>query len=232
MKTLIKANDRGLANHGWLQSAHTFSFADYYNPERMGFSVLRVINEDFIAAGTGFGMHPHRDMEIISYVVEGALEHKDSMGTESVIKPGEVQRMSAGTGVRHSEFNPDTKNRTHLLQIWLLPEKTGIQPSYEQKSFANELATNDLILVASKNGRQGSVSINQDVNLYACKSSQKKELLFSIQKNRNIWLQNIKGELQVDDVTLAAGDAIALEQTESINLKSNAGSEFLIFDLP
>ena len=154
------------------------------------------------------------------------------MGTESVIKPGEVQRMSAGTGVRHSEFNPDTKNRTHLLQIWLLPEKTGIQPSYEQKSFANELATNDLILVASKNGRQGSVSINQDVNLYACKSSQKKELLFSIQKNRNIWLQNIKGELQVDDVTLAAGDAIALEQTESINLKSNAGSEFLIFDLP
>lgn len=221
-----------MADHGWLKSAHTFSFANYYNPERMGFSVLRVINEDYIAAGAGFGMHPHQDMEIISYVVEGALEHKDSMGTESTIKPGEVQRMSAGTGVRHSEFNPDAKNKTHLLQIWLLPEKTGIKPSYEQKSFSNELASNELILVASKAGHQGSVTINQDVNLYACKSSQAKEFIFSTQKNRNIWLQNIKGKLQVDDTTIDAGDAIAFDNTESINLKSLAGSEFLIFDLP
>lgn len=232
MKTIIKANDRGQANHGWLQSAHTFSFADYYNPERMGFSVLRVINEDFIAGGTGFGMHPHRDMEIISYVVEGALEHKDSMGTESVIRPGEVQRMSAGTGVRHSEFNPDAKNRTHLLQIWLLPEKNGIAPSYEQKSYEQVLASNDLVLVASKSGRDGSVTINQDVNLYACKSSQAKQLSFKTLQNRKIWLQNIKGLVQVDDSILEPGDAISFEKTEFINLKSQAGSEFLIFDLP
>mgnify|MGYP001309144601 CR=1 FL=1 len=232
MKTIIKANDRGQANHGWLQSAHTFSFADYYNPERMGFSVLRVINEDFIAGGTGFGMHPHRDMEIISYVVEGALEHKDSMGTESVIRPGEVQRMSAGTGVRHSEYNPDANNRTHLLQIWLLPEKTGIKPSYEQKSYEHDLSSNDLVLVASKSGRDGSVTINQDVNLYACKSTQAKELSFKTLQNRNIWLQNIKGVLQVDDSILEPGDAISFEKTELIKLKSQAGSEFLIFDLP
>ena len=232
MMTLIQSKDRGLANHGWLKSFHTFSFADYDNPERMGFGPLRVINEDRIDAGTGFGAHPHRDMEIISYVIDGALEHKDSMGTETIIRPGDVQRMSAGTGIRHSEYNHSKTQQTHFLQIWIVPEKQGVPPSYDQKSFEDAFQTNALVLVGSKTGRDGSITINQDVNLYACKSNGEGSQLISNISNRRIWVQNIKGQVTVNEQLCQAGDAVGFEKTESISLKWSAGSEFLVFDLP
>jgi redox-sensitive bicupin YhaK (pirin superfamily) len=232
MMTLIQSKDRGLANHGWLKSFHTFSFADYYNPERMGFGPLRVINEDRIEAGTGFGTHPHRDMEIISYVIDGALEHKDSMGTETIIRPGDVQRMSAGTGIRHSEYNHSKTQQTHFLQIWVVPENMGIPPSYDQKSFETSFQTNALVLVGSKTGRDGSITINQDVDLYACKSNGEGSKLISDKSNRRIWVQNIKGQVTVNEQLCQSGDAVGFEKTESVSLKWSAGSEFLVFDLP
>ncbi len=232
MTTLIKSNERGQADHGWLKSHHTFSFANYYNPARMGFGVLRVINEDRIAGGTGFGTHPHRDMEIISYAVDGALEHKDSMGTETVIRPGEIQRMSAGTGVRHSEYNHSPDKEAHFLQIWILPEKEGLAPSYAQKSFASDFAKSDLTLVASKSGRNGSVTLNQDVNLYACKAQQAGEKVFKTSLQRKTWVQVIKGKVQVGSADLDSGDAAGIEDVESVNLKWTSGAEFLFFDLP
>jgi redox-sensitive bicupin YhaK (pirin superfamily) len=232
MMTLIQSKDRGLANHGWLKSFHTFSFADYYNPERMGFGPLRVINEDRIEAGTGFGTHPHRDMEIISYVIDGALEHKDSMGTETIIRLGDVQRMSAGTGIRHSEYNHSKTEQTHFLQIWVVPENMGIPPSYDQKSFETSFQTNALVLVGSKTGRDGSITINQDVDLYACKSNGEGSKLISDKSNRRIWVQNIKGQVTVNEQLCQSGDAVGFEKTESVSLKWSAGSEFLVFDLP
>lgn len=232
MMTLIQSKDRGLANHGWLKSFHTFSFADYYNPERMGFGPLRVINEDRIEAGTGFGTHPHRDMEIISYVIDGALEHKDSMGTETIIRLGDVQRMSAGTGIRHSEYNHSKTQQTHFLQIWVVPENMGIPPSYDQKSFETSFQTNALVLVGSKTGRDGSITINQDVDLYACKSNGEGSKLISDKSNRRIWVQNIKGQVTVNEQLCQSGDAVGFEKTESVSLKWSAGSEFLVFDLP
>ncbi len=232
MMTLILSQDRGLAHHGWLKSFHTFSFADYYNPERMGFGPLRVINEDRIEAGTGFGTHPHRDMEIISYVIDGALEHKDSMGTETIIRPGDVQRMSAGTGIRHSEYNHSKTQQTHFLQIWVVPENMGIPPSYDQKSFETSFQTNALVLVGSKTGRDGSITINQDVDLYACKSNGEGSKLISDKSNRRIWVQNIKGQVTVNEQLCQSGDAVGFEKTESVSLKWSAGSEFLVFDLP
>lgn len=232
MMTLIQSKDRGHANHGWLKSLHTFSFADYYDPERMGFGPLRVINEDRIDAGTGFGAHPHRDMEIISYVIDGALEHKDSMGTESVIRTGDVQRMSAGTGIRHSEYNHSKSQPAHFLQIWIVPENVGVPPSYDQKSFEAAFQTNALVLVGSKTGRDGSITINQDVDLYACKSSGEGSKLISNKSNRRIWVQNIKGQVTVNEQLCQAGDAVGFEKTESISLKWSVGSDFLVFDLP
>lgn len=227
-----KSNDRGLADHGWLKSRHTFSFADYYEPKFMGYSVLRVINEDRIEGGTGFGTHGHRDMEIISYVVEGALEHKDSIGTVATILPGEIQRMSAGTGVRHSEYNKLKDAQTHFLQIWIEPDQTGIQPGYEQKSFSESFGGSDLILVGSKSGKKGSISINQDVDLYACKSIDGSERQFKTFTHRHHWVQVIGGEVVCDNEKLQAGDGAAIDGVETFKLSWGKAAEFLLFDLP
>ncbi len=227
-----KSQERGHADHGWLKSMHTFSFADYYDPKHMGFSVLRVINEDRIDGGTGFGTHGHRDMEIISYVIDGALEHKDSMGSDVVIKPGEVQRMSAGTGVRHSEYNHLKDRSTHFLQIWIMPEQNGVAPSYDQKSFTNDFGCSDLILVGSKNGRNGSVTINQDVDLYAAKAQDAGEKMLKTHKHRNLWVQVIKGDVDVEGTKLVSGDGAGITEVESLKLQWSKGAEFLLFDLP
>ena len=232
MITVRKSNDRGLANHGWLNSNHTFSFADYYDPNHMGYSVLRVINEDRILGGTGFGTHGHRDMEIISYVIDGALEHKDSMGTETVIRPGEVQRMSAGTGVRHSEYNHQKEKETHFLQIWIMPEKTGIEPSYAQKSFSNDFGCSDMVLVASRNGKNGSITLNQDVDLYVAKAQDNGEKVLKTFKHRHTWIQVVKGEVKVEGATLTNGDGAGIDNVEALKIEWSKDSEFLVFDLP
>lgn len=227
-----RSSERGHANHGWLEARHTFSFANYHDPAHMGFSVLRVINEDRIAGGAGFPPHSHQNMEIITYIVEGELEHKDSMGNTATIKPGEVQRMSAGTGVRHSEYNHLKDRPTHLLQIWLLPDQAGYPAGYEQKDFSERLASGDLVLVASNTGRDKSVSIHQDVDLYALKSATAGERILNTDEVRAYWLQVIKGVVKVNDVNLAAGDAASSSVLTRLHLKWQAGSEFLLFDLP
>ncbi|KYG66434.1 quercetin 2,3-dioxygenase [Bdellovibrio bacteriovorus] len=228
-----RANDRGNAQHGWLNSKHTFSFGEYYDRDFMGFSVLRVINEDRIQGGTGFDTHGHRDMEIISYVIEGALEHKDSMGSDVVIKPGEVQRMSAGTGVRHSEYNHLQDQATHFLQIWILPEVLGVKPSYDQKAFfQNDFSCSDMVLVGSRNGRNGSVSINQDVDMYAVKATDDGEKLLKTYLHRHIWIQVVKGDVKVENETLNSGDGAGITGVESLRITWTKGSEFLVFDLP
>lgn len=232
----LKSSERGYADHGWLKSFHSFSFADYHNPNRMGFSVLRVINEDFIEAGQGFPTHGHRDMEIVSYVVRGSLKHKDSMGNETIIKPGEVQRMSAGTGVRHSEYSIEKSNDTHLIQIWLLPRSLGISPSYGQKDFTESLSQKDLVLVASPDGDEGSVSIHQDARVWAHRKSSL-DTEFSFSTTKSYWLQNIGEALRVvhkaEVFELAAGDALAVSQEEAVlKLSSQGNSEFLLFELP
>lgn len=232
MITLRKSLDRGHANHGWLDSYHTFSFADYYDPNHMNCSVLRVINEDKIDAGTGFGTHGHQEMEIITYIIEGALEHKDSMGNQTIIKPGEVQRMSAGTGIKHSEYNPSIDLPVHLLQIWLLPEKKAITPSYDQKSFTEALLTNKLVLVASKDGLENSVSINQDVKMYACRSKISGVEKLTITPNRTFWIQLIKGSLSANDLQMKPGDGATFKNEEFMQLLWQPESEFIIFDLP
>ncbi len=228
---LRKSQERGDANHGWLHSKHTFSFAEYYDPQFMGFGPLRVINEDRIAGGTGFSTHGHRDMEIISYVIDGALEHKDSMGNTTIIKPGEVQRMSAGTGVRHSEYNHEKTNEAHFLQIWIMPEKNGINPSYDQKSFEQELADSKVVLVASKNGQEGSVSLNQDAKIFAAKTKKDGSFELKTQVDRKVWIQVISGQVNVSEVELKSGDAAGFEREEKLNLNWLAGSEFIIFDM-
>jgi Pirin-related protein len=227
-----RSNERGDAQHGWLNSKHTFSFADYYDPKHMGFSVLRVINEDRIDGGTGFNPHGHRDMEIISYVIDGALEHKDSMGTNAVIKPGEVQRMSAGTGVRHSEMNHLKDQVTHFLQIWIMPAQIGVEPGYDQKSFSNDFGCSDMILVASQNGRNGSITVNQDVDMYAAKAQDAGEKKLKTFKHRHIWVQVIKGNVKVEDTVLNPGDGAGVTDVETLKLSWDAGSEFIVFDLP
>jgi redox-sensitive bicupin YhaK (pirin superfamily) len=223
-----KSAERGAANHGWLKSYHTFSFADYFDEEFMNFGNLRVINEDKIAGGTGFGKHPHRDMEIITYVISGALSHQDSMGNSSTILPGEVQIMSAGSGVFHSEFNEKKDQETHLLQIWILPKEKNIAPRYDQKSFASD---NELTLVVSGSGRAGSLQINQEAEIFLGKFSAKKQCDFAIKQKRKIWIQIISGEISVNDFTLESGDAIAVEDEKSIRLEAKKDAEFLLFDL-
>lgn len=232
MINVRKSDSRGDANHGWLKSKHTFSFADYYDENFMGFGPLRVINEDRIDGGTGFGTHGHKDMEIISYVIDGAIQHKDSMGNVAIVKPGEVQRMSAGTGVRHSEQNDLKDKVTHFLQIWIMPEKNGIAPSYGQKSFENDFGCSDMILVASKSGRNGSVSMNQDVDMYAAKAQDAGEKTVKTYVHRKLWVQVIAGEVKVDGTRLEAGDGAGITQVEALKLEWTKGSEFLFFDMP
>jgi hypothetical protein len=232
MIIIRKANKRGHANHGWLDTYHTFSFADYYDPAQMGFAVLRVINEDRIAGGMGFGTHPHQNMEIITYVIDGALAHKDSMGNEATINPGDVQHMSAGTGVRHSEFNPNKEIGTHLYQIWILPKKIGIKPQYGQKSFIESLEKNKFILVASQDGREGSVQVNQDLNMFIGKSKTAGEKKLAAVTSRHYWIQMVKGELKIDGKTLNASDGAGISQVKELNLMWGPESEFILFDMP
>lgn len=231
MLQLRKSEERGYADHGWLKSRHTFSFANYYDPRHMGFKNLRVINEDRIAGGTGFGAHPHQDMEIISYVVEGALEHKDSMGTVAVIKPGEVQRMSAGTGVIHSEYNAQRDKETHFFQIWIMPNERGVKPGYGQKSFEADLNSKKLVLVVSNDGRDGSISIRQDADMYVSRLKAGDELNFGIRQGRGVWVQVIKGNLKVGDEFLNIGDAFSSQEAQGLNITATENSEFILFDL-
>jgi hypothetical protein len=232
MITLRPAHERGIANFGWLDSRHTFSFGEYFDPNHMGFADLRVINEDKVAPGRGFATHGHRDMEIISYVLEGGLEHKDSIGTGSIIRPGDVQRMSAGTGIMHSEYNASKTDPVHFLQIWILPEKKGIAPGYEQKTFSAAEKQGQLRLVGSRDGRDGSITIHQDVNLYATVLSEGDEVQHPLTEGRVAWLQVVRGSIQLNDRTLAAGDGAAIAGEPLITLKGAADSaEVLLFDL-
>lgn len=231
MTYLRKSSERGAANHGWLKSMHTFSFANYHDPQHMGFGPLRVINEDRIQGGTGFSSHGHQDMEIISYVIHGALRHKDSMGNESIIHPGEVQRMSAGTGVIHSEFNHLHDQETHFLQIWILPEKQGLPPGYQQKSFSDDFAKNDFIQVISHHGSNGTLSLNQDINMYIGKASQDGEFNLKTRPQRFLWVQMIRGDLTTQDISLSTGDGLGLTKIENLKLQWKKNSEFIVFDM-
>ncbi|MDA8107083.1 MAG: pirin family protein [Betaproteobacteria bacterium] len=226
-----RAEERGLADHGWLRSFHSFSFADYHDPAHVGFGALRVINEDRIQPGTGFGTHGHRDMEIISYVLEGALAHRDSMGNGSTIVPGDVQRMSAGRGVMHSEFNHEPHGVTHFLQIWIEPDVRGIAPSYEQKRFAPEEKRGRLCLVASPDGREGSVTINQDAFVYAALLDGAERVTHRLAPGRRAYLHLARGRLSANGVPLAAGDALKATQVDEIVLEHGAAAEVLLFDL-
>jgi redox-sensitive bicupin YhaK (pirin superfamily) len=228
---LRKAEERGRADHGWLDSRHTFSFADYHDPEHMGFRSLRVINEDRVSPGQGFGTHPHRDMEIISYVLEGALEHKDSMGTSSVIRPGEVQRMTAGKGVLHSEYNPSRTDPVHFLQIWIVPEKNGLTPGYEQKAFGDPERRNRLRLVASRDGRDGSLRIHQDAELYTTLMTKGERVAQALRPGRHAWIQVARGAVDLNGKAMKAGDGAAASGERSLELAATADTEVLIFDL-
>jgi len=230
MITIRKADERGHADHGWLDTYHTFSFADYLDPEHMGFRTLRVINEDRVRGGRGFGTHGHRDMEIISYVLEGALGHRDSTGTDGVIRPGEVQRMSAGTGVMHSEMNASDKDIVHFLQIWILPERGGIAPGYEQKKFEDDEKRGKLRVVASPDARDGSVKIHQDVTLYTTLLEDGQSVTHDFAPNRYGWVQVARGEVEVNGRKLEAGDGAAIENESRVTL-TGKGAEVLLFDL-
>lgn len=231
MLTIRKSEERGHLDHGWLDTRHTFSFASYVDRNHMRFRSLRVINEDIVQPGQGFSTHPHDNMEIITYVLEGALAHRDSMGNGSVIRPGEVQRMSAGTGITHSEFNHSESEPVHLLQIWILPAKRGITPSYEQHYFPPEKRSGRLCLVASPDGAGDSLKINQDARVYVCLLATGERVVHESAANRGIWIQVARGEISVNRIRLAAGDGAAMKQEPRIELESAAASEFLLFDL-
>ena len=231
MINIRRSNDRGHANHGWLDTHFSFSFADYYDPNFMGFRDLRVINEDFIEPGQGFPKHGHRDMEIITYMISGEISHRDSMGNGETIHPNEVQRMTAGTGVLHSEYSSPT-DRTHLLQIWILPEKRNLQPGYEQKEFATEDKQGKLKLIASRGGDDGSVHINQDVKVYASVLKDAEAVRINLAEGRHAWIQLISGELDVNGEKLLTGDGAAISDETSLKLRSlSTNTEFLLFDL-
>ncbi len=232
MKEIRRSQERGYADHGWLKSFHTFSFADYFDPEHVEFGPLRVINEDRVQAGAGFGTHGHRDMEIISYVLDGALAHKDSMGNGSTIRPGDVQRMSAGTGVRHSEFNPSTKEPVHFLQIWIQPSAQGIAPSYEEKRFSAEEKRGRLRIIASPDRSEGSVLINQDARVFAGLFDGQETASLRVRPGRRIYVHVARGEVTANDVSLNAGDALKLTDTEELVLKGGNQAEVIVFDLP
>jgi len=232
MITLRKSQERGYADHGWLKSFHSFSFADYYDPAHMGFGPLRVINEDRVAPGTGFGTHGHRDMEIISYVLEGELAHKDSMGNGSVIRPGDVQRMSAGSGVRHSEYNHAREQTTHFLQIWIEPNVAGIAPSYEEKRFSDTDRQGRLLLVASADGADGSVRIHQDARMYVSRLSAGQALAADIAAGRLGYLHVIQGSVSVNGQRLDGGDAAKIRDEGRLAISAEGDAELLLFDLP
>ena len=232
MKTQIRrGNERGRADHGWLNSFHTFSFADYYDPKHMGFRSLRVINEDRVAAGGGFPRHGHRDMEIISYVLEGALAHKDTTGTSAVIKPGDVQRMSAGTGVSHSEMNASKVDAVHFFQIWIVPDRAGHAPGYEQKAFTTEERQGKLRLVASNDGRDDSITIHQDAALSAGLFAPGESATHVVGPNRNAWIQVARGAIEVNGEKLVAGDGLSAEGAGGLTIKGAEDAEVLVFDL-
>jgi redox-sensitive bicupin YhaK (pirin superfamily) len=234
-----RSQERGHANHGWLDSFHTFSFADYYDPKFMGYSVLRVINEDKIEGSAGFPTHGHRDMEIITYIISGALEHKDSLGNASKILPGEVQRMTAGRGVRHSEYNSLTSEETHLLQIWIQPNAPNLDPGYEQRSYDKDKAKQGPVLVASGKreqnvtGNSGPVFLNQDIELFVCQADVEGRHVVSLKKDRCLWLQVVKGQLMVENnQVLKSGDGAAISDLSEVFLNWQAQTEYLLFDLP
>jgi hypothetical protein len=231
MITVRRSEERGGGNHGWLNTRHTFSFSDYWDPRWMGFRSLRVINEDRVAPASGFGTHPHSDMEIITYVLEGELEHKDSLGTGSVILPGDGQRMTAGRGIRHSEFNPSKSEQVHLYQIWIEPGEKGLEPSYEQKTFPAEEKQGKLRLIASPDAKDGSVKINQDARLYVSLLKTGEEVAHSFGKDRHGWVQVAKGSVEVNGKFLTAGDGAAISDEEKIAFKAEEDSEVLLFDL-
>ena len=231
MITIRKSAERGHADHGWLNSYHTFSFAGYRDPAHMGFRSLRVINEDRVAAGQGFGTHAHHDMEIVSYVLDGELEHKDSMGNGEILRPGEFQRITAGTGITHSEFNPSANRPTHFYQIWLLPERKGIEPGYEQKAFEAAGRQNRFQLVASRDGREGSLLIHQDAQIYLADVQAGASLTRELAGDRHAWLQVLRGSLTVNGHSLQAGDAAAASDEGRLTIHGDEQAELMLFDL-
>ena len=230
MMTIRKANERGHADHGWLNSYHTFSFAGYHDPQWMGFRDLRVINDDTVAAGAGFGQHPHRDMEIISYVLAGELEHRDSMGNGRIIRPGEFQYMAAGTGVVHSEYNPSKRNPVHFLQIWIQPDKSGARPAYGEKAYP-QATPGRLNLVASKSGREGSLRINQDADLWLAKFSNDETVTHELKPKRHAWVQVAEGNVTLNGQPLNGGDAAAVSGESKLALVGKGKAQVLVFDL-
>ena len=231
MMDVIQSGSRGSADHGWLRAKHTFSFAEYQNPERVHFGKVRVINEDRIAPGKGFGTHPHRDMEIVTYVIDGAIAHKDSMGNGTVITAGEIQRMTAGTGVQHSEFNHSQDKELHLLQIWIYPEKKGLEPGYEQTRFSRDEKLNRLRLVGSRDGRDDSITIHQDVDLYASVLEADNELSLELRPDRKVFVQVVDGDIAVNGQRLSAGDGAQIEDERALQVSALTEAEFLIFDM-
>ncbi len=231
MIKIRRSQERGFADHGWLKSFHTFSFADYYDERYTSYRHLRVINEDRVEGGFGFDTHPHSDMEIISYVVDGVLEHKDSLGIGTVIKPGDVQVMSAGTGVSHSEFNHAKHQKVHFLQVWIMPNKKGLKPTYQQKNFTQRERLNRLCLIVSPASKDGALLINQDVNIFASILEKDQTIICTVKRNRHFWLQLITGQLKINNETLSPGDALAAENETRLEIKAEELSEFLLFDL-
>jgi len=231
MVTLRRSNERGGGDYGWLNTKHTFSFSDYWDPRWMGFRSLRVINEDYVAPASGFPTHPHNDMEIITYILEGQLEHKDSLGTGSVILPGDGQRMTAGRGIRHSEYNPSKSEQVHLYQIWILPERKGLEPGYEQKSFPTEEKQGKLRLIASPDAKDGSVKINQDARLFVTLLKPGEEVAHTFAKGRHGWLQVAKGGIELNGQTLEPGDGAAISKEQKLTIQGTKDSEVLLFDL-
>jgi redox-sensitive bicupin YhaK (pirin superfamily) len=231
MITIRKAEERGHFDFGWLNTYHTFSFGDYYDPRNMGFRALRVINEDYVHAGRGFPTHGHRDMEIITYVLEGGLAHKDSMGNGSIIRPGDVQRMSAGTGVRHSEANPSRDESVHLLQIWITPDELNVEPSYAEKRFDDEEKRGRLRLVASRDGSDGSVSMNQDARLYAALLDTQQEVTYELEPDRHAWVQVARGAIEINGQPLKQGDGAAISEERELKIVGTEPAEILLFDL-
>ena len=230
MKTIRRSGDRGLADHGWLKSRHSFSFAEYYDPEHMGYRSLRVINDDIVAGGGGFGMHPHRDMEIISYILSGALRHQDSLGNSAEMRAGEVQRISAGAGVLHSEFNASTTESVHFLQIWIVPNQKGGTPAYGERSFA-EIEANEWCLVASGDGREGSLLIRQDADVWLAKLDAGAELDLPVREGRGIWCHLAEGGLRVDGELIEGGDALMVEDEPPVKIRATQPSQVICFDL-